>query len=128
MRTRQDEATGNLAWRLVARQHPKAVYETVAHADTGIVNSATKRLPEGLKQEFPDIRIRIDRASDHPEKFRSGNELCPIKRSGNWESLASLSRALAGLGEISQFRVYADVRHDETLEREIEDFCRKEMA
>ena len=45
-----------------------------------------------------------------------------------WESLASLSSALAGLKEVRRFRVYADVRDDESLKAEIENFCHKAMA
>ena len=58
-----------------------------------------------------------------------GDEGWPILgRDRNWRDLVSLSKALAGLEEIRQLRVYADVRDDAELEKDIQDFCRKVMA
>ena len=104
-----DEKSNNLAWKLAARQHPKRVYETDGHADPAIINRAMLKLPQGLADVYPDVNIWTDRAVDHPERFKSGDEVWPIwHRSGRWNSLANVSMALAGLAEIRQFRVYAD--------------------
>ncbi len=129
LQQRMDGSSENLAWRLATRHHPKPVYETADHADPFVVSSAMARLPQALGQRFPEVKIWTDRASDHPERFRMGDESWPVRESsGRWLSLTSLSRALAGLEEIRRFRVYADVRRDEQLRSEIETFCRNELA
>ena len=126
---RMDAKTKNLAWRLATRRHPKPVYETGDHADPLDINQAMAHLPQQLAQKYADVTIWTDRATDHPERFRMGNGVWPIqRRNGRWGSLARLSKALAGLDEIRQFRVYADVRDDDTLEKEISDFCSSVMA
>ena len=126
---RVDESDKNLAWRVVARQHPTPVYETGDHADPIVMQSAMTKLPERLGLEYPDLTIWTDQATDHPERFRMGGEAWPIKRrDGRWASLAGLSRALAGLEEIRQFRVYTDVRDDEFLRKEVERSCREIVA
>ena len=123
-----DPRRKNLAWRLITRQHPKPVYETGDHADSGIVNRAVTRLESEVKQQFPETRTWKDQASDHPEKFRLGDSPLFIHNSGQWLSLTSLSRPLSGLEEIKQFRLYADVRGDTTLEHEIKMYCRQKMV
>ena len=129
LRNRMDEGKRNIAWTLVTRQHPKPVYEAGDHADTAIVNRAMTRLRRDTQQQFPNVRFWEDRAIDHPERFRMGDEGWHIRRrNGPWESLDSLSRALSGLEEIRQFRLYADVRGDEALESEIIAFCRSVMS
>ena len=126
---RIDKEKGNLAWRLATRQHPKPVYETGDHAGTGTVNRALTTLHNEIQQRFPDVNFREDRAIDHPERFRMGDEGWHIRRrNGPWESLDSLSRALSGLEEIRQFRLYADVGGDAALENEIIAFCRSVMS
>ena len=126
---RMDEGEKNLAWRLATRQHPKPVYETGDHATTATVNRAMTRLRRNTQQQFPDVKFWEDRAIDHPERFRIGDEGWHIRRrNGPWESLDSLSKALSGLEEIRQFRVYADVGGDDALENEIVAFCRSVMS
>ena len=117
----------NLAWRLIARQHPKPVYATGDHADYGTVNRAVTRLDDKVKQQFPGIKTWTDQASDHPEKFRMGDKPLYIRDRDRWVSLTRQSRPLSGLEEIRQFRLYADVRGDAKLESEIANFCRQEM-
>ena len=128
MNRKSDESTRNAAWRLAARQHPKPVYETGDHADAGTVNSAMIRLPGELRQRYPELEIWPDRATDHPESFRSGVADWLIRQGSGWVTLATRSKALAGLDEIDQFRVYADVRGNAALERELSDFCKGRMA
>ncbi len=126
---RMDESTENLEWRLATRRHPKPVYETGDHADPIVVSGAISKLPQQLESQFPGVKIWTDRATDHPERFRTGAESWPIKnRNGRWESLTQLSRALAGLDEIRQLRVYADIRNDDSLRGKVIDFCRNAMA
>jgi hypothetical protein len=125
---RADRVNKNLAWRLAERQHPKPVYETGDHADPAVVNRAITALPKELKARYSELKTWLDRASDHPERFRMGDETWPIRHSERWQSLVTLSKALGGLEEIRQFRLYADVRGDERLEQEIERFCREVMS
>ncbi len=126
---RMDEDTENLAWRLVARRHPKPVYDTGDHTDPIIVSGALSKLPGELSDRYPKVKTWTDTATDHPERFRMSDEGWPIKGpTGRWESLATLSSALAGLKEVRRFRVYADVRDDDSLKAEMEDYCHKAMA
>lgn len=124
---KSDSNSKNLAWRLVARHHPKTVYETGDHADGAIFNRALTRLESEVRGKFPSIRTWTDRASDHPEKFKTDGNQLYVRRMGRWESLTSLSRPLSGLEEIRQFRLYADVRGNTRLYSEIKEFCRRKM-
>ena len=129
MQQRRDEKCKNLAWQLFARQHPRRVYETTGHEDQVVIASAMRRLPEQLSQQYPTVEIWTDQAIDHPERFKMGDEVWPVRQSsGKWGSLANLFRALAGLQEIRQFRVYADVGNDGALENTIKRSCREIMA
>ncbi len=121
-----DPASKNLAWRLTTRQHPKPVFESGDHADSGTVNRAVNRLESSVNAQFQGVATWTDQASDHPEKFRTGDGL-HIRKGRRWESLTSLSKPLSGLDEIRQFRLYADVRGDADLETSIERFCRQVM-
>ena len=125
---RIDERERNLAWRLATRRHPRPVYDSGAHADPAVVNRGVTRLPRAFRGKFGQTRIWTDVASDHPERFRMGDEFWPIRRGERWESLESLSRALAGLQEIRLFRLYGDVGDDRELEEEMVSFCRSFMA
>ncbi len=126
---RMDAKTKNLAWRLATRRHPKPVYETEDHADQFVISGVMANLRPRLELQFPRVKIWTDIASDHPERFKMSDRGWPILgRDGQWRDLVNLSRALAGLDEIRQFRVYADVRNDETSENEIREFCRSIMA
>ena len=124
----RDEQGRNLAWRLSARQHPKPVYETSDHEDRVVTDSLRRRLGQELSGRYPNVQIWPDLALDHPERFRTGDEVWPVRRdSGRWTSLTSLSRALAGLEPIRRFRIYAEVGDNRQLENEIRKYCR-EMA
>lgn len=122
---RKNESARNPAWRLAARQHPKPVYETGGHAGTEAVVSAMTKLPNELGRLYPGLQIWTDRASDHPERYRTGEYDWHIKRGDSWHKLADLSKALAGLDEFYQFRVYADVRGKPAFEKELKDFCNR---
>ena len=124
----RDEQGRNLAWRLSARQHPKPVYETSDHEDRVVTDSLRRRLGQELSGRYPNVQVWPDLALDHPERFRTGDEVWPVRRdSGRWTSLTSLSRALAGLEPIRRFRIYAEVGDNRQLENEIRKYCR-EMA
>ena len=126
---RMDEDVQNLAWTLATRRHPRQVFQTGDHADTFEVSGAMIRIPTKLNQDFPGVKVWTDTATDHPERFKMGDKSWPIKRqNGSWESLTSLSRALGGLSEVRTFRVYADIRGDESLRKQIEDACRQAMT
>ena len=123
---KSDPNRKNLAWRLIARQHPKPVYETGDHADEGTINRAVLRLESEVKKQFQDVRTWTDQASDHPEKFRMDDTLY-VRNRDQWETLKGLSKPLSGLDEIKQFRLYADIRGDTELESKIEQFCKQVM-
>ena len=124
---KSDSDKRNLAWRLIARQIPKPVYETGDHADLATVNRAVIRLESSVKSEFAHVKTWKDQASDHPEKFRMGESPLYIRHRNRWQSLTSLSRPLSGLEEIRQFRLYANVRGEADLEKDMEQFCRHTM-
>ena len=114
-----------LARCLATRQHPKPVYESVAHADPVVVNRALK-LQDKVREEF-ETKVWPDLASDHPERFRLGDAM-PVKIGNKWQSLQNLSKALAGLEEIKIFRLYGDVRGDSMLEGRMVEFCQNVMG
>ena len=129
MEGRVKEKERNSAWRLATRCHPRPVYDTGDHADPIVVSGAIKSLRQEMEQRFPEVKTWTDIATDRPERFKMGDEAWPIRRpNGQWASLSGLSRALAGLEEVRRFRVYADVRDDQSLKAEIEDYCHMAMA
>ena len=122
---RADPQDKNMAWRIVSRQHPKAVYATVDHPDRVRAQTAFTRLPQQIRQTHGDLLVWADQASDHPEKFKT--EMLPVLHEGSWYDIKTVSRALEGLEEISLVRIYADVRGDESLERNIREICSQYM-
>ena len=124
---RASEDEKNMAWRIVTRHHLKAVFETADHPDPIVASRAFNRLPDEIRQKFGDVISWADQASDHPERFRT--EMLPILQTdGTWGDIKTLSRALQGLEEINQVRIYADVRGNESLEPELEGFCTQFMS
>jgi hypothetical protein len=121
-----DENNRNLAWRIIQRRHPKMVYETMPHP-----NALTMKRVETLKREceksFDNVTFWLDRAVDHPEKFRREVVLPIMRGDGSIVDLASESAALKGLEEIGQYRIYANVREDKALSDKIVDFCDRVM-
>ena len=125
----RDEATRNLAWRIVDRRHPKAVYETTPSPDPNIARKVLRNLLGAAEEQFPDEMFWVDQAVDHPDRFRIAD--INIKYPGNpdsWRSFEYESKALQGLGDVAQVRLYADVRGNPEKENEIVDFCRRFMA
>lgn len=115
----------NPAWRIVLRKHPKAVYSTLPHPSPIQIRRAAS-MAEECRSRFPGHRFWLDRALDHPEKFKKVD--MPIMEGQEMRgSLAKESSALAGLQEIGQFRLYADVV-DERRQQEITDHCSDYMA
>ena len=126
---RADAATMNFAWRVLNRQHPKAIYETEDSPDAGITRKVERELVREAETRYPDLRFWVDKAIDHPERFRV--EEMMVKGPGafpEWREFRRLSQPLQGLQEIGKYRVYADVRGNEALESEVRDFCRATMA
>ena len=119
--TLSDEQSKNLAWRLVSRQHFKAVYESESHPDRLVANKALFQLPNAIMKEYPTIAVWSDRASVNPATFTA--EPLPVRQGDSWKSLDSLSRVLQNLPEVNLIRVYADVRGDASLEAQVGSFC-----
>ena len=124
--TQADKMRKNWAWRIVTRQHPIVVYDTPDHPDRIKADKAFARLPDEIRDKFDDLLVWADRASDHPEKFKS--DMLPVSQGGNWYDIKSMSKALQGLEEISLVRVYADVRGDESLSQSIRKSCSQFMG
>ena len=118
---RASEPNKNMAYRIISRQHLKAVYETVDHPDQIRASIAFNRLPQEIRQTHRDLLVWADQASDHPEKFKT--EMLPVSHEGSWYDIKTVSKALQGLEEISLVRIYADVRGDEGLEQGIKELC-----
>ncbi len=128
-RRRSDPVTKNLAWRIINRQHPKEVYSTEDSPDSGLVRNVERLLLCKVSQEFPGLQFWLDRAVDHPDRFRV--EEMMVKLPGNppvWREFRRESRPLQGLMEIGKYRLYADVRGDTDQENEVRRFCRSIMA
>lgn len=124
-----DRTTKNWAYRLIERQHPKAIYDTGPHPDALCSIRALKELPKRIEEQFPGILVWADQALDHPEKVQRVD--LPVRLGENvwsWHSIMSESKVLDGLQVINQVRVYADVRGDKNLEDSIERFCKGLMV
>ena len=127
--TRSDACNKNLAWRIIARQHPKAIYETEDSPDAGVARRVERELLSEVQRKFPDVQFWLDKAVDHPDKFRV--EKMMVKRPGNppvWREFRNLSRPLEGLQEIGKYRLYADVRGNDAAQSDVREFCRTFMA
>ena len=116
-----DGQNRNMAWRLVSRQHFKAVYESEAHADALVARRAQSQLPEAIGKRYAHVDAWSDRAGMNPDTF--SDPPLPVRHGQSWRSLSSVSTVLQNLGEVNKIRVYADVRGDASLERSIRDFC-----
>ena len=119
----------NLAWRIINRQHPKAVYETEDSPDSGVVRRVEGGLLREAQEQFPSLHFWIDRAIDHPDRFRW--EEMMVRFTGDppiWREFRRESQPLQGLKEIGKYRLYADVRGNQDLEDEVRNFCRGSMA
>ena len=121
-----DEMKKNLAWRIIERKHYKAVYETLPHPSP-MVQNRMEKLKQECGRKFKGTNFWLDRAVEHPEKFKK--EDIPIMiGDATPKSFAQESAALRGLEEIGQCRIYADVREDIDLSKQIIDFCNKFMS
>ena len=126
---RSDAANKNLACRIINRKHPKAIFETDDSPDSGVARNVERGLLKAAQEGFPNLQFWLDKAYDHPDKFRL--EEMMVKFDGHppvWREFRRLSRPLQGLQEIGKYRLYADVRGDETQEAAVRDFCRSFMA
>ena len=86
-------------------------------------------MPGAAQQEFNSEVFWVDRLVDHPDHFRIEDIM--IKYPGNppiWRSFKSESRALRGLEDVEQIRLYADVRGGQAREKAVVDFCRNYMS
>ncbi len=128
-RKRADPSIRNLAWRIIYRQHPKEVYSTEDSPDSGLVRKIDRNLLNEVSEHFPDLQFWLDKAIDHPDRFRL--EEMMIKSAGYpfvWREFRRESRPLYGLQEIGKCRLYADVRGNVAKENQVRDFCRSIMA
>ena len=130
---RGDRSKGNLAWMVINRQHPKAVYETDDTPDKGVVRkiepATGPTLLHAAQEKFTDLRFWIDRAVDQPYRFTRAEIM--VKLDGNpseWREFGNISRALKGLQETGKYRLYANVRGNDALETEVREFCRSFMS
>jgi len=114
---------------LVNRRHPKMVFSTLPHLDPWVARRALGPLLEEMKSRFHHVRLWADKATDHPERYRNEYSDIPVLLEvGHCESFGRTSRALAGLAEIGQVRLYADVGDDNSLQDDIAEACRHYMA
>ncbi len=126
---RSDSGNKNLAWRIINRQHPKAVYETVDFPDHGVVRKVEGTLLREVQNKFPSHLFWLDKAVDHPDKFRVEDMMVKmVVDPPDWREFRRESRPLQGLEEIGKYRLYSDVRGDDAKEVAVRDFCRSIMA
>ncbi len=124
-----DAGSRNAAWMIRNRRHPKMVFSTLPHLDPWVARRALGPLLEEMKSRFHHVRLWADKATDHPERYRNEYSDIPVLLEvGHCESFGRTSRALAGLAEIGQVRLYADVGGDSRLRDEIAQACRDYMA
>ncbi len=126
---RSDSAKKNLAWRVINRQHPKAIFETADSPDSGVARKVERELVTAAQEKFPSLQFWLDKAYDHPDKFRL--EELMVKFDGHppdWREFRRLSKPLQRLEEIGKYRLYANVRGDQIQETSVRNFCRSFMA
>ncbi len=124
-----DSNKRNLAWRIISRRHPKVVYETPDSPDAGDVRKIDGILLKEVEKKFPDSQFWLDKAVDHPDRFRMDGMMVKISdKPLDWREFRRESWALQGLSEIGKYRLYSDVRGDDDKESEIREFCRSIMA
>ena len=127
-----DKAVGksrNAAWMVRNRRHPKKVFSTLPHPDPWVARKAFGPLLKEMKSRFQDVQLWADKATDHPERYRDEYSDIPVLLEvGHCESFGRTSRALAGLAQIGQVRLYADVGDDNSLKDEIAEACKHYMA
>lgn len=120
-----DEAEKNLAWRIIERKHYKAVYETFPHPSP-MVQNRIEKLKQECGRKFEGTNFWLDRAVEHPEKYKQVD--IPIMSGDDTpKSFAIEAAVLKGLEVIGQCRIYADVREDIELSKQVIDFCSKFM-
>lgn len=118
----------DLAWRILGRHHPKAVYETLPSPSAPVVRRVEALHKHAIK-EFPDIQFWLDDANDHPEAFKKEDILVRLESDPpRWVSFVSVSAVTRGLEPIGQRRLYADVRGRRELEKKVRDFCLQYMG
>jgi len=128
-RQKADADSRNAAWMVRNRRHPKMVFSTLPHPDRMEARRAFGPLLKHVKTRFPDVGLWADQATDHPERYRREDVDIPIQlEAGRWVSFAKTSYALAGLAEIGQVRLYADVGDKTSLQDEITLACKTYMA
>jgi HD superfamily phosphohydrolase len=113
------------AARILKRQHYLCVYDTGPFPGRDTI-FRFRDMPDAVSARFPGIPIVPDAASDHPERYR-GTNIYVRRRTprapDRWVLFAKESAAVAGLEEMLQMRVYADVRARNELRDEMERWC-----
>ncbi|MCE2464777.1 MAG: HD domain-containing protein [Dehalococcoidia bacterium] len=126
---RRDQLKKNFSWRIIDRQHPREVYATEDSPDSGLVRNVETRLIEAVSDKYPGLQFWLDRAIDHPDRFRLEDMM--VKIAGKppiWREFRRESRPLQGLQEIGKYRLYSDLSGDVDLHNEVRNFCRSLMA
>lgn len=124
-----DPEQKNLAWRIIYRKHPKAIYETDDSPDSGVARKVERELVQEVQSRFPNTTFWLDKAVDHPDRFRLAEMM--VRFTGTppvWREFRRISRPLRGLEEIGKYRLYADVRGNDELEESVRNYCRTLMA
>ena len=127
--TRAKAKERNLAWRVINRQHPKAIFETEDSPDSGLARRIESTLYAAASAEFSDLHFWLDKAVDHPDRFRL--EEMMVKLDGDppkWREFRRTSQPLQGLQEIGKYRLYADVRGNDSMEEQVREFCHSIMV
>jgi hypothetical protein len=118
---RAEPNTEDWSWCLASRSHPKAVCWTPP-SPSPIMSRRVEELLVAVQQEFPGMKFWLDKATDHPERYKRV-DICVKMESGEQKSFAKASDLLSGLQEIGQMRIYANVRGNVPLEEKITDYC-----
>ena len=120
----KEEKARNSAWKILAREHPKAIRSTMPHP-SAITIRQVEELYGKIKIRFGNVRFWLDRAIDHPERFREADIMVVREGRGTRNmSFTKISAALRGLEVIGQARIYADLHGDKELRNELQEFCR----
>ena len=83
---------------------------------------------EAAQAAFPGRTFAQDSAGEHPERYRAAEIHVWVDPPGKWVPFAHESKALKGLEEMWQMRLYCDVRGSDRARREVRNFCEAWLA
>jgi hypothetical protein len=110
------------AARVLERRHYVRVYDTGPFPQRETIYRFDEMV-KAVRERYPEMAFLSDAAADHPERYRRTDIHVRRHAPERWVLFAAESAAVAGLQEVFQMRLYADVKGNTQLQDEIGSFC-----